>query len=250
MATTTTVFITGVGRGIGRALLETYLARPNHTIIGSVRNSTDSKYDHLKSLPTGHGSRLILVSIESTSLTDPQKAVKEVEAAGVSVIDIVISNAGYAAPSVPVEKAEIKDVVDSFSVNTVGPIVLYQAVRPLLEKSAQPKWLSISTAAASIGCLDAFNTSSVAAYGISKAAQNWFTAGVHSANKSFIAFAIHPGLVQTEMGNAGARDLGLAEAPNTIEESVTKTIAILDKATREETSGKFINVIDGATIPW
>ncbi|ROT38152.1 NAD(P)-binding protein [Sodiomyces alkalinus F11] len=247
---TTTVFITGVGRGIGRGLLEAYLARPNHTVIGSVRNSADPKYDELKALPAGEGSKLILVSIESSSLTDPKKAVEEVQAAGVSVIDIVIANAGYAPPTVPAEQVEIKDVVEAFNVNTVGPIVLYQAVRPLLEKSAQPKWLSVSTAAASIDRLDAYNASFVAAYGISKAAQNWFTVGVHSANKSFIVFAIHPGLVQTEMGNAGARSLGLKEAPNTIEESVTKTIDFVEKSTREETSGKFFNVIDGAVIPW
>lgn len=32
-------------------------------------------------------------------------------------------------------------------------------------------------------------------------------------------------LVQTEMGNKGAQMMGLKEAPNTIEEAVTKTMA-------------------------
>lgn len=65
--------------------------------------------------------------------------------------------------------------------------------------------------------------------------------------------------MQTEMVNAGARMMEMKEAPKTVEESSTKTIAFvspvmvnskvcsaqltlrqLDKATRESTSGKFI----------
>jgi hypothetical protein len=87
--------------------------------------------------------------------------------------------------------------------------------------------------------------------------------------------------VQTEMGNKGAQIMGLKEAPNTVEEAVTKTMAAvsvgayliyhkllllkgvksrelrlmrgrrqIDSATREDTSGKFLNVIDGAEVPW
>ncbi|KAL2847106.1 hypothetical protein BJX68DRAFT_268406 [Aspergillus pseudodeflectus] len=47
------------------------------------------------------------------------------------------------------------------------------------------------------------------------------------------------------MCNAGARSFGMEEASNTIEEAITKTTAKIDAATREETSGKFWNVIDG-----
>lgn len=32
------VLITGANRGIGKGLLEKYLARPNHTVIGTVRD--------------------------------------------------------------------------------------------------------------------------------------------------------------------------------------------------------------------
>lgn len=70
------------------------------------------------------------------------------------------------------------------------------------------------------------------------------------------------------MGNMGAQMMGMELAPNTLEESTSKTMAIvrglcvwrylsnwlipsqLDSATRENTSGKFINVVDGTEIPW
>ncbi|MCJ1239155.1 hypothetical protein MMC14_007148 [Varicellaria rhodocarpa] len=250
MAPSTVVLITGVSKGIGKALAETYLSRPNYTVIGSVRDNTVPSAQELKKLSAATGSKLVLVSIESTSPTHPQKAVEDIKTAGIDHVDIVIANAGISPPVVPLDTVDIQDVVDCFNINAVGPIRLFQAVKPLLEKSSSPKWLSISSAAASIANLEVHNASFVGAYGVSKAAQDWFTVAIHAGNKFLIAFAIHPGLVQTEMGNAGARMMGMEQAPNTIEESATKTIAILDKATRESTSGRFINVIDGSEIPW
>lgn len=119
---------------------------------------------------------MLLVSIESTSTTDPLKAVKVIEASGISHIDIVIASAGLApAGATPLDTIDIKDVTDAFNVNTVGPIILFQAIKPLLEKSNSPKWISVSSFAGSITRLEVYNTALVGAYGISKAAQNWFT---------------------------------------------------------------------------
>lgn len=161
--------------GIGKALVEAYLSRPNHTVIGSVRDNTTPAAQHLKSLPAATGSKLLLVSIENTSLTDPKKAVEDIKAAGIDHIDVVIANAGWSPPIVPLDNVDIKDVKEAFDINTVGPILLFQAVKPLLEKAAAPKWVSMSTAAASITNLEVHQAAFVAAYGISKAAQDWFT---------------------------------------------------------------------------
>lgn len=246
----TVVFITGVNRGIGKGLIEAYLSRPDHIVVGSVRDKTQPSTSELKGLPAASGSKLILVSIESTSLTDPAKAVEEVQAEGVDHFDIVIASAGWSPPIEIADNAQIEDVKKSFDINAVGPLILYQAVKPLLEKSKSPKWVSVSTAAATISALEPFQAWVCAAYGLTKAAQNWFTVAVHAGNKNITAFAIHPGLVQTEMGNVGARSMGLEKAPNTVEESAGKIIDVIDKATRETTSGKFLNVIDGSKIPW
>ncbi|KAI1638844.1 hypothetical protein F4809DRAFT_639126 [Biscogniauxia mediterranea] len=51
------------------------------------------------------------------------------------------------------------------------------------------------------------------------------------------------------MGNVGARMMGM-KTPNTVEESVEKSVAAIDKATREKTSGKFLNTIDGTEFLW
>jgi NAD(P)-dependent dehydrogenase (short-subunit alcohol dehydrogenase family) len=126
-------------------------------------------------LPTATGSKLFLVSIESTSATDPRKAVEEIQAAGINHLDIVIANAGACPSMVPLDTVDIKDVIDAFNVNTVGPIRLFQAVKPLLEKSSSPKWVSVSSAVGSITNQEVHKASFLGAYGVSKAALNWFT---------------------------------------------------------------------------
>ncbi|GKT52549.1 norsolorinic acid ketoreductase [Colletotrichum spaethianum] len=175
MATSTVVLVTGVNKGIGRGLVEQYLSRPNHTVIGSVRDSKAPAAQELKSLPTAEGSQLILVSIESTSPTDPQQAVKDIEAAGINHVDVVIANAGFSPAPAPPDVVNIQDLIDSLQVNTVAPVRLFQAVKPLLEKSSSPKWVSVSSAAASITNLEVHKAAFVSAYGIAKAGQDWFT---------------------------------------------------------------------------
>ncbi|RYP51213.1 hypothetical protein DL768_003419 [Monosporascus sp. mg162] len=244
MAPSTVVLITGVGRGIGNAVAAAYLLRPNYTVIGSVRDAKASKAQELNNLPTAAGSRLMLVSIENTSTTDAKKAVEDIEAAGVGHIDIVISNAAVSPDLAPLDAIDTKVLVDTFSINAVSSVLLFQAVHKLLIKASAPKWISVSSRVGSIGQPADFYWH-VGAYGMSKAAQNWFTSTIHIAVESLTAFAVHPGFVQTDMGNAAAKAGGLEKPPTTAEESSTRLLQLIDTATRESMSGKFVDVMTG-----
>jgi len=70
---------------------------------------------------------------------------------------------------------DIKDVIEAFNVNTISPILLFQASKPLLDKASSPKWMTVSSGAASITRLEQHNASFVTAYGVSKAALDFFT---------------------------------------------------------------------------
>lgn len=182
--------------GIGRGLVERYLSLPHHTVIGSVRsgaNDSPNKYDDLLQSHKGENSRLILVNIDSASLEDPAKAIQAAKAAGITKIDVVIANAGTSPPPGPLNDAPISDIAKAFNVNTLSPIALYTATRPFLQKSERPRWLSVSSAAGSIGNLEAHQAHFVLPYGLSKAALNFFTLAVHASEKNLIAYTIHPG---------------------------------------------------------
>ncbi|TVY86317.1 Norsolorinic acid ketoreductase [Lachnellula willkommii] len=229
MADPLVVFITGAGRGIGFALAQAYLSQTNCTVIASARNGSAE----LKALPAGNGSKLLLVTIENLSSTDPKNAVKEVEAAGIRYIDIVIANAGVSPPVDPLETVELEEMSTTFKINALGPLGLFQASKDLLDKSSNPRWVSVSSAAGSIGAMEAFGAYIAPAYSVSKAALNWITL-----------------LVATDMGNKTAKFLGLEKAPYTQEYCAEHMINLIEKASRESTSGKFIDVIKGEEVPW
>ena len=182
-------------KGIGKCLLQIYLGRPNHTVIGSVRDKTSQLAQELETLPTASGTRLILMKIESTAPGDPAEAVKDMEAAGIDHIDVVIANAGGLREIVaPLDSVTAEDITETFQTNALGPLLLFQAVRPLLQKSqAAPKWISISSAIGSIGLMPTYHSHLAPAYGISKASLNWFTMAAHCGNPWLIALCINPG---------------------------------------------------------
>ncbi|KAH6647938.1 NAD(P)-binding protein [Truncatella angustata] len=253
MASQTVVFISGVSRGIGEMLAQTYLSKPNHTVIGSTRSGEAAGPN---STPAANGSKFISVKIESTTLSDPEAAVKEIIAAGIDHVDVVVANAGVSPALLPPTSADLDDVSKAFTVNTLGPWALFKAFFPLLEKSKNAKWVAITTAVASLGAMEVFGAYVAPGYGISKVGLGWLTLSAHCQYKWLTAFVLHPGLVQTDMGNAAARMMGLEQAPDTKEKSAQSIIDIIayqlkiEKATRKETSGKFFNAIDGAIIPW
>jgi NAD(P)-dependent dehydrogenase (short-subunit alcohol dehydrogenase family) len=196
--------------GIGKALAAAYLSKPDHIVIGTVRDPNAPKAEELKKLYTASGSRLLLVGIENANFEDPKKAVETLEAAGIDHIDVVIANSGVSIGAAPLELADPKYFTESFSINAVSTVVLYQALSNLLKKSSSPKWISVSSRVGSTSAPLPFYPYA-AACGMSKAAQNWFTQYIHinstsirpTANplyrtlhvsdEALTTFAIHPG---------------------------------------------------------
>ncbi|KAI1262706.1 NAD(P)-binding protein [Xylariaceae sp. FL1019] len=246
------ILITGVSRGIGNGFAKAYLSRPDHIVIGSIRNSAKSSpgVNELQCYPAAEGSRLLLVEIESASPTDAAVALRSVQDAGIEHIDLVIANAGGCPlPTTPFDIVTAEEMTTMYQVNAVGPLMLFQACRPFLLKATSPKWASVSTGGASITLMGKIRSWDGTSYAAAKAALNWITRAIHFTNESFVAVTLNPGLVQTELGNWCAREWGLEKAPYTVEESVKGMMKVMDNATRENESGKFLR-LDGTEIPW
>ncbi|KAG9197330.1 hypothetical protein G6514_001853 [Epicoccum nigrum] len=249
MASSTVVLITGVGRGIGKALAAAYLLKSDHIVIGTVRDVNTPKAEEIKTLATASGSRLLLVGIENTNFDDPKKAVEMIKADGIDHIDVVIANSGISIGAAPFELADPKHFTESFSINALSTLVLYQALSSLLNKSSAPKWISVSSRIGSISAPLPFYPYA-AAYGMSKAAQNWFTQTLHVANEALTTFAIHPGFVSTDMGIAAATGAGIDLPETSSGESANRITDLIGSATRWSTSGKFLDVDTREEIPW
>jgi len=130
MSGTTTYLITGANRGIGKGLLETFVLRPETTVIAAVRDVVKSTQD-LSAIKVGKDSKLIIVKIDSTYDTDPADAVKELKSRhNITKIDVLISNAGLMGVVAPTLATPPQEVRNQLAVNTIGPLVLMFVLFP------------------------------------------------------------------------------------------------------------------------
>ncbi|KIV97876.1 hypothetical protein PV10_01577 [Exophiala mesophila] len=250
MASSTNILISGANRGLGKEFVKQYLARPNHIVVGTVRNVKSADALDLLNLPTAEGTKLVLVKIESTSTTDAFEAVKELQAQGIWKLDVVIANAGTVGQQGPMESINPQNVAEVYMVNSVGPTFLFLAVKPLLDKAESPKWMAISSAVASIQDFQKYSFFKMYPYNASKAALNHFTKTIHVDFPDIVAFSVSPGFLETDMGRGAVKAYGLEEPQfEDMTSSVQSLIGMVDNATKEKYSGQFIN-FNGDVIPW
>jgi norsolorinic acid ketoreductase len=180
--------------GIGKGLVAKYLARPDHVVIAAVRDPNHTTSKSLLSLPVGDNSSLVVVPFDSSSEISIHKAISILKTEhSITSLSIVIANAGVAEFYGSVLKTPVQGTLDHYNTNTVGVLVLFQAVYPLLLPAPEgvvPKFVSVSSTVGSIGDMEALGAT---AYGMSKAALNWLTKNIHIEHPDLIAFPIHPG---------------------------------------------------------
>lgn len=147
------VLITGANRGLGKGLLQRYLAQPNHIVIAGNRDPTHPTSTALNDLPKADGSRLIVVKIDAAIEQDAHDAVKELQQThGIDHLDIVIANAGVSYVWPPVAQLKIADLQAHIEPNVYGVVAVYQATRPLLQKSSkEPIFVPMGSTA---GCIE------------------------------------------------------------------------------------------------
>jgi norsolorinic acid ketoreductase len=253
MSFDTTVLITGSKTGIGKGLLSTYASRPATLAIAAIRDGPDSAIaSELTSLPVGAGSKVIVAKYNASSRTAAVELVEYLKSAHkVDSLDVVVANAGILKHFGPAKDASAETIAEHLEINTLAPILMYQATRPLLNASKhEPKFFIISSSIGSNALQDHYPLP-VIAYGMSKAAINWAASRISREEDRIVVVPVQPGWVQTNMGNAAATYAGMStdDVPVTLEDSVKGLIALFDKADKATYSGKFWEYT-GEQVPW
>lgn len=234
----TVYVITGANRGIGLGLVKSLLTRPSTTVIATVRNedaATSLLSELIKTL-IGEKSGFEIVKLDFSAAL-PLEQIRS--AFTTDRIDVLINNAGWSPPMTLATQTSAADLRAAFEINTIGPLTVFQALWPLLRLSPTPKLINMTS---SVGCIT-YQEAPGGAYGPSKAA-------LHEQNEGLVAVALHPGWVQTRMGEGCAKDWGFEGGPpETVEGSVEGVLEIVDGATRERWSGKFVTY-KGQELPW
>ncbi len=229
--TTKRIFITGVGRGLGRELAA-QLAADGHEVWGSTRNGE---------------SDLALSGCVALELGDEASIVNGVGSIGLDAIDLLINCAGIdsrAAGADPERRGPFdidgETLAAVMAVNVTAPMVLTRELLPKLRAGSDPVVLNISS---QLGSMEVGTSLGVdTAYNISKAALNMLSVKTAEALRpdGIAVVMLHPGWVQTDMGGSSA-SLTMPESAA----AIRNTIASLTMTD----SGRFITW-EGNTHPW
>jgi len=189
--------------GIGLGLVKTLLVRPSTIVIATARNEASAKSlrEALDAAPKGAESGYFTFILDLGALASPA-SIRErlpVETNGaIKRIDVFISNAGHASSMGPALNTTAQELRSHFEANSIGPLVLFQAFWPLMERpggvstTGPPKVFMISS---SVGSIEAQEPLPGGAYGPSKAALNWITRRLHFEfdQAGLVSVGVHPG---------------------------------------------------------
>lgn len=229
------ILVTGASRGLGLEFVRQFLQR-GERVVAACRKPGQAH--DLTRLALAHPGRLTILPVDVTRPASIVELEKETRLVTDS-LDLLINNAGMLPSGERYGAIEAKTLSDAFATNAMGPLLVTQAMTPLLEAGRGARVMNLTSVLGSIARRESFGTPS---YSISKAALNMATrlTSFELALRGIIAFVVHPGWVRTDMG--GAR------AEVTPEQAVAALIALVDAATPAY-AGRFLGS-DGEEIPW
>ncbi|CDU22178.1 uncharacterized protein SPSC_00808 [Sporisorium scitamineum] len=189
------VLLTGASRGLGLAILQLLLNGSSTTsaTFPACRIVTISRTlsSELSSLQNNHSSDLVCVQGDVTSPSINASAVSSaVEKFG--RLDSVVFNAGVVSTE-RISALSPESFAETLNINTVSLVTTLSAALPELRKSSLGTAVFVSSGAAT------GNTAGWAAYNASKAALNAIVRTLANEEEGIAAFAVRPGVVDTDM---------------------------------------------------
>ncbi|WP_341902999.1 SDR family oxidoreductase [Fluviicola taffensis] len=197
------VLITGANKGIGLETAKQLSKNGLFVYLGS--RSIEKGNAIVKELQEAGYRNIKVISIDVTK-PDTILSARNIIEEERGHLDILINNAGVSGivPQTAVG-TDVNDFKDVFDVNFYGVVRVTQTFMDLLQKSAEPRIVNVSTSVGSLSLQSnpdwpAYDFAKFAAYASSKAAMNMYT--VHLAyelrDSNFKINAVCPGYTKTD----------------------------------------------------
>ncbi|OHE96959.1 short chain dehydrogenase [Colletotrichum orchidophilum] len=242
MSTKKIILITGANQGIGfdSAWALASASPDNHVVVGS--RSQERGVKAVEDLQARKPAGIVsLLQLDITS-DDSIKAAAEKLTADFGVLDVLVNNAGIVITQPKDRRSEL---VDTFNTNAASPLLLTEALVPLLQKSKDPRIINVTSG---LGSLHERTTPGgpyydvrADAYRISKAALNMATAHMLYDFKSWGAkvWAFCPGWVVTNLTGEADRQNRIDGGAESSETSAQGILEIVE-GKRDGEVGKFV----------
>jgi NAD(P)-dependent dehydrogenase (short-subunit alcohol dehydrogenase family) len=241
----TTTLVTGATRGIGREVARR-LVEAGHTVYLGARD-----------LPLGIEVAAAVGAIPiQLDVTDRDSIAAAVDRLRdeLGSLDVLVNNAGIAGDQLRPGEATIEDLRRVFETNVIGAAAAIDAFTPLLEASASPVVVNVSSAVGSLALNSAPDSRwTMLAYPMSKAALNMLTIQYARAFPRWRVNATTPGLTATDFtgprdGKPSIEELRTAGMQiNTVEQGADVIVRMAEVGSDGPT-GTFVG--NDGPVPW
>lgn len=185
--------VTGANRGIGKAIVESFINHGAKKVYLAVRDTNSTK-----ELEEKYGNKVVTLKADVSNTKSIQALAQQAKD-----VDVVVNNAGVGTPFATIGDDVEKDFAFQLEVNAFGLLRVANAFADILvEKQGALVQLN------SIASIK--NFSKLSTYSASKAASYSLTQGLRAdlGSKGVSILSVHPGPVMTDMGIAAGFEEG------------------------------------------
>ena len=249
--------IIGASRGIGYAFLQHLSANPSNTIIATVRRPADT----IAQLKADNISNVTVIAADLLSRQSVENAASESSKLLDGKVDYLILNGAYYDTANTSrfldDYTSDPDVLDAdmdlgWRTNVVGAMYVLNAFLPLVRAGPTKKVMVVSTGMADLELAKDFEVWEAAPYSINKAALNMLVvkyAARYGRKEGILFLAMSPGMVDVGKEMPGESELPSKfmkyaptfKGPITPAKSVEGQLSVLEKASVERDSGRFVS---------
>ncbi|NET50157.1 MAG: SDR family oxidoreductase [Merismopedia sp. SIO2A8] len=207
--TNKTVLVTGANRGIGRVLVESFLAHGAAKVYAAVR-----RIESVESLVARYGEKVVPLYLD---LGNPYSIVAAAQLA--HDVEMVVNNAGVLKTATPLSQDAIAALEYEMDINVYGVIRMAQAFAPVLKANGGGVFAQLN----SVVSMKSF--SSFATYSASKAAAYSLTQALRELldEQGTQVLSVHPGPIATDMGDAAGLT-PIAQSPTLVADGILQAL--------------------------
>ncbi|MGF1524172.1 MAG: SDR family NAD(P)-dependent oxidoreductase [Leptolyngbyaceae cyanobacterium] len=244
-----TALVVGASQGIGLGFVKHLLANDRITRIYATYRSPETAKGLLALDTQPQLVCLPMDVIEEAAIAQQMAHIQ----AHSEKLDLVINcvgmlHAGSLQPEKSLRQIDAAQLLQYFQVNSIPTALLAKHLQPLLKKSPQSVFTTIS---AKIGSIEDNHLGGWYGYRASKAALNMFLKTIaiefNRKNPHTIVVALHPGTTDTRLSEPFQRNVPPAKLFS-IDRTVSQLLTIIYSLTEDRT-GSFFSW-DGSPIPW
>lgn len=242
------VVVSGASRGLGLAFARQMLSRaPASTVVAASRSGGSPGLEELQAEWPG---RVLPMECDVTSQESTRALAARVKAAHGGKVDLVLNVAGLLhdaggsgyMPERSLASIDAASMAHVLAINSIGPVLVTQAMAPMLSRGA-----IVANLSARVGSVSDNRLGGWWSYRMSKAALNMATVNMalELRRRDVYAVSLHPGTTDTGLSVPFQQNVK-PEKLFTTEYSTGAMLDVLDKLTPEDTGGFF--AFDGSKI--